>query len=55
MIKVDALLKREKIGVTGLYRYYIEDGTRYFDDLEKAFNYANKVYDYTKIMPAIRK
>jgi len=55
MYKVDGRLIKEKIGNTGLFRYRLIDGTRYFDDLEKAFNYSNKVYNYTKIMLGVRK
>lgn len=52
--KVDGILKRIKIG-DGIYKYYVEDGTRYFKDLEDAFEYSNKIYIYTKIMIGIRK
>ena len=52
--KVDGILKRTKIG-NGIYKYHVEDGTRYFKEFEDAFNYSNKIYNYTKIMLGIRK
>lgn len=55
MYKVDGRLIREKIGETGLYKYSVITGTRYFDDLEKAIKYTNKVFSITKIMLGIRK
>ena len=51
--KVDGILKR--IEINGIYKYYVEDGIRYFKEFEDAFKYSNKIYNYTKIMIGVRK
>lgn len=52
--KVDGILKTIKTR-DGFYKYYVENGTRYFKEFEDAFEYSNKVYNCTKIMLGIRK
>lgn len=54
MIKVDGILKKEAIGVSGLVKYHVIDGTRYFNDLNKALDYAEKVAQKTGIYLCVR-
>lgn len=54
MVKVDGILKKEAIGVSGVFRYRVIDGTRYFNDLSKALDYAEKVAQKTGIYLCVR-
>lgn len=54
VIKVDGILKKEVIGASGIFVYRVEDGTRYFNDLSKALDYAEKVAQKTGIYLCVR-
>ena len=54
MIKVDGILKKEVNEVSGLVKYHVVDGTRYFYDLNKALDYAEKVAQKTGIYLCVR-
>lgn len=54
MIRVDGkLIKNIFLEIDG-HKYSVSNGYRYFNDLEKAINYANNVYAKTNIMLGIR-
>jgi hypothetical protein len=54
MVKVDGILKKEVNEVSGLVKYRVKYGTRYFDDLDKALDYAEKVAQKTGIYLCVR-
>ena len=54
MIKVDGILVKEAIGASGIFMYRVKDGTRYFNDLSKALDYAEKVTQKTGIYLCVR-
>lgn len=54
MYKVDGILKRHYVPDMGGYKCIVDDGRKYFKTLEEACAYADKVFETTGVMLAVR-
>lgn len=52
--KVDGVLKRHYVPDMGCYKCTVDDGRKYFETLEEACEYANKIFETTGVMLAVR-
>lgn len=52
--RVDGVLKRHYVPDMGCYKCTVDDGRKYFETLDEACKYTDKIFETTGVMLAVR-